>query len=154
MTHYKNEKPNIPLYKLIKNTKKNQEIYINPVSAVMGVIKRKGKFLVVKKYKSSDYWAFVAGFIEAGESAEKAIEREVKEETNVKTRAKKIISTFPYFDEKIILMIVLELEYISGKAKANDDIKVASWVKLDKYKMKPRTLGRYVFTKWFANKKN
>ena len=149
MSNYKNQKPSIPLDELIKNTRKNQKKYVSPISAVMGIIKRKDEFLVVKKKKESEYWALVAGFVEAGESIEKAIEREVKEETNIKARTKKIIGTFPYFDEKILIMIVLELEYISGKVKADDDIEVASWVKLSKNKMKPGTLGRYIFTKWF-----
>ena len=116
----------------------------------MGVVKRKGKFLVVKKNKSSEYWALVAGFIEMGESLEKAMEREVKEETNIKAKAKKIIGTFPYFDQKIIIMTVFELKYISGKPKAGDDVEVASWEKLNKNDMKPGTLGRYIFTKFYA----
>ena len=152
MPHYKNEKPSIPLKELIKNTRKSQGKYISPVPTVMGVVKQKDKFLVVKKKRTQTTWGFITGFVEAGESIERAIEREVEEETGVKIKVKKIIGTFPYFDVKITIVTVLELQYISGKVKANDDVEDAAWIKLDKNHMKSGTLGKYVFSKWFSDK--
>ena len=62
--------------------------------AVAGLVKSKdGKWLVVKKkyggLKGS--WSLPAGFVEAGETADEAVMREVREETGIDCRVKGLI---------------------------------------------------------------
>jgi len=53
------------------------------IEAVIGIIEKKGKFLIQKRPSKgllADLWEFPGGKIEVGETAEKALKREIKEE--------------------------------------------------------------------------
>jgi NADH pyrophosphatase NudC (nudix superfamily) len=70
---------------------------------VIGVIQFRDKILLLKRSKSKRYspnlWEFVSGFLKGGESAEEAVLREIKEETNLKV---KIIKSGKPFEAKDI----------------------------------------------------
>tara|TARA_B100000315_G_C14441285_1_gene524797 strand:- start:370 stop:792 length:423 start_codon:yes stop_codon:yes gene_type:complete len=131
---------------LVKNTRANQQKYVNPISCVMGLIYKNNKLLVVKKDKSLKHWQLVTGFINAGESAEQAMIREAKEETNMKVKIRSIIGTFPYLKDKFQLIIALKLDYVSGKLSAQDDIAQTEWINIkDNVKFKKGSLSEYVY---------
>jgi 8-oxo-dGTP diphosphatase len=61
--------------------------------AVSGIVDYDGKWLVVKKSYSGlkGQWSFPAGFVEANETIDEAIVREVHEETGIDTKVKDIV---------------------------------------------------------------
>lgn len=131
---------------LIQNTRANQQKYINPIPVVMGLVKKDNKVLVVKNNKALKHWQLITGFINPGESAEQAIIREAKEETNLKVRINSIIGTFPYLKDKIQLIIVFKLNYVSGKLKPQDDIVEAKWIDVkQRIKFKTNSISKYVY---------
>ena len=131
---------------LIQNTRANQQKYINPIPVVMGLVKKDNKVLVVKNNKALKHWQLITGFINPGESAEQAIIREAKEETNLKVRINSIIGTFPYLKDKIQLIIVFKLNYVSGKLKPQDDIVEAKWIDVkQRIRFKTNSISKYVY---------
>jgi len=131
---------------LIQNTRVNQQKYINPIPVVMGLVKKDNKVLVVKNNKALKHWQLVTGFVNPGESAEQAIIREAKEETNLKTKINSFLGTFPYLKDKIQLIIVFKLDYVSGKLKSQDDIVEAKWIDVkQKIKFKNNSVSEYVY---------
>jgi nucleoside triphosphatase len=66
-----------------------------PEPVVGGYIRNsKGEILLIKSPKWGDYWLVAGGHIEWGESIEKAITREIKEELGIKVEYTNLICTF------------------------------------------------------------
>lgn len=83
--------------------------------------------LVRHTYRNQDTFACVAGFIEAGESAENAVRREVLEEVGLKIKNIRFAGTqsWPFPDQ---LMLAYYAEYESGEIKLQkEEIAEASW---------------------------
>lgn len=134
---------------LIENTRKNQEKYNNPIPVVMGLIHKNDKIVVVKNDINLKHWQLVAGFINAGESAENAILREALEETGLKVKISDIIGTFPLQKNLIQLVIAFNLEYLSGRLIAQDDIVEAKWVDVkEDIRLKKDSLSEYIYKKY------
>ena len=77
--------------------------------------------------RNQDIYTCIAGFIEAGESAEEAVSREVKEEVgiNVKNIKYKGSQGWPFPDQ---LMLAFTAEYESGTIKLQEDeLSEAKW---------------------------
>ena len=96
-----------------------------PSITVDGVIIKNGKILLVKR-KNEPFkgrWALPGGFVEYGETVEKAVLREVKEETGMDAKIKKLVGVYsdPARDPRghtISIVFLLEGE---GDAIAGDD---------------------------------
>ena len=131
---------------LVKNTRKNQKRYVNPIPIVIGLVCRNNKVLVVKNDKNLKHWQLIAGFINAGESAEEAIIRETFEETRLKVKISDIIGTFPYQKDLIQLIIAFKLKHQSGEPVAQDDVVEAKWVNTkDKVHFKKNSVSGYIY---------
>jgi len=99
---------------------------------VGGLCMYQNKILFVKhKYGSSEgMWTLPGGYVELGESLTNAIEREVLEETGVKTQAMELLTVRHMSNEKIgkglisDLYLVFRLEYIGGEPSAEDTLEV------------------------------
>ncbi|NPD88772.1 MAG: NUDIX domain-containing protein [Asgard group archaeon] len=99
---------------------------------VGGLCLYKDKILFVKhKYGVSEgLWTLPGGYVEHGESLTNAIEREVLEETGVKTQALELLTIRHMINEKkdkgLIsdLYIVFKLDYVGGKPSADDLLEV------------------------------
>jgi len=99
---------------------------------VGGLCLYQDRVLFVKhKYGVSEgLWTLPGGYVELGESLTKAIEREVLEETGVKTQALELLTIRHMTNEKETkglisdLYIVFRLEYLSGEPSANDLLEV------------------------------
>jgi|SRR3989344_5601552 len=134
---------------LVESTRRNQKLYPSPIPAVIGLIHKGTKVLVVKNDKKLKHWQLVAGFINPGESAEQAMVREVKEETNLVVKPRKILGTFPYQKGSMQLIIAIDLIYISGLLTAQDDIIEAKWVeKKERVRLKKGSLSEFLFKKY------
>lgn len=87
--------------------------------------------LVKNKNRTRDVYSCVAGFVEAGESAEQCVEREVMEETGIKIQNVRYIGSqsWPFPDQ---LMLAFRAEYLDGKIKVQEEeLDDAAWFKKD-----------------------
>lgn len=97
-----------------------------PEPVVGGYIRNyKGEILLIKSPKWGDYWLVAGGHIEWGESIEKAIKREIKEELGIEVKYTNLICTFedifPADYYKKSHMIYLQCECM---AKPKQEIKI------------------------------
>ena len=94
---------------------------------------RKGDELLMAKhsYHETIRYALIAGFVEAGESIEEAVHREVAEEVGIKIKNLKYqkSQSWPFPNS---LMLAFTAEYDSGDIKVDgDEILKAKWFKKD-----------------------
>jgi len=71
-------------------------VHRRPALTVDAIVERKGSILLVKRGSEPFYmrWALPGGFVEKGESAEEAVEREVKEETGLEVRSMELQNVY------------------------------------------------------------
>lgn len=89
-------------------------------------------------YRNQDVYTCVAGFIEAGETAENAVRREIFEEVHLNVKNVQYIKSqsWPFPDQ---LMLAFQAEYDSGEiVLQKDEIADAKWFKLDSLPPTPR----------------
>jgi NAD+ diphosphatase len=99
------------------------------ISPAMMVLIRKGDSVLLAMHAQSPYkrYTALAGFLEAGESVEEAIHREVEEEVGLKVHKLKYFGSqswpFPHS-----LMIAFTAEYLSGDIRVDtNEIAEARW---------------------------
>lgn len=104
------------------------------ISPCVIVLVTKGDEVLLAKsvaHKDSPWYSTLAGFIEAGESAEQAVHREVFEEVGIKIHnlCYKNSQTWPYPHQ---LMLGYEAEYLSGNiVMQEEEIHDAKWWHID-----------------------
>jgi len=106
-----------------------------PSVTVDGVIIKNGKILLIKRRNEpfKGMWALPGGFVEYGERVEDAVIREIREETGLNARIKKLIGVYsdPKRDPRghtISIVFLLEAE---GEAKGGDDAMEAKFFDLN-----------------------
>jgi len=100
----------------------------------IGVLQFKDKILLLKRGRNRKYspnlWEFISGFLKGGESAEEAILREIKEETNLKV---KIIKSGKPFEAKDIwgrwIVIPFLISVQSNKVKISREHSQIKWIR-------------------------
>ena len=111
-----------------------------PRVAVGAVVLRGRKILLVKREKAPQKgkWAIPGGSVKLGETLQKAAEREIKEETGLKVKAKRPLYTFDLIErdsqgEIIFHYVIVDLlaEYIGGEVSPADDVSDAGWFAFD-----------------------
>ncbi|MBU1037620.1 MAG: 8-oxo-dGTP diphosphatase MutT [Candidatus Omnitrophica bacterium] len=107
------------------------------------VIEKDGKILIAKRRigdRHGGRWEFPGGKIDAGETPEECLKRELKEELGIEAEIGELIcsSTFKYMFVPLELL-VYKVRHISGKFRAldHDELK---WVE-------PSELAKYDFVK-------
>ena len=112
--------------------------YNNPKPTAVAIIQRDGKVLLTKrKYDPyQGYWDLPGGFMEPGETVEKALKREIWEETALEVNNLRYYCSYPNnyvygtFESTVIgIFFLAEIE--SGKAKAGDDVLDLAWFAWD-----------------------
>lgn len=105
------------------------EFYINTVPCNAAIIENeKGEILLVKRKfdPKKGYWDWPGGFLDAGESLEDSIKREIKEELNVEIELGKFVGVYSdtYLFQNInnpVICIVMAGK-IKGEIKVSDDV--------------------------------
>ena len=98
----------------------------HPSVAVDGIVLHGGKLVAVRR-KNEPYRGMPAlpgGFVELGETTADAVVREVREETGLETRVKRLVGVFsdPRRDPRgHVISIVYELDAVGGRLKAGSD---------------------------------
>jgi 8-oxo-dGTP pyrophosphatase MutT (NUDIX family) len=110
----------------------------NRKQGVAAIIQKSNRFLFVKRsnYKESakGYWCPVTGVIEANETQEEALQREVMEEVGLNVVADKKICQIPTHDKQYTLHF-WTTKIISGEARiTSNESTDLKWVTLDEMK--------------------
>jgi len=100
------------------------ELYQNPLPTVDIIIEMESKGIILIKRKNPPYgWALPGGFVDYGESLEKAAIREAKEETNLDVKLEKQLHTYsdPSRDPRHHSISTVYIAKAKGVPQAKDD---------------------------------
>jgi 8-oxo-dGTP diphosphatase len=111
--------------------------YRNPTLTVDGIVLIDGKIVLVRRGRDphKGEYALPGGIVEYGETVEKAIVREVEEETGLKTDILEIVGLYsgPLRDPRgHFISICFHLQRLSGDLKGGDDAETAVLYPLDR----------------------
>lgn len=109
--------------------------YANPLPSAVALVLRNGhEVLMVKRgvRPSKGKWALPSGFVEAGETPEQTVIRELKEETDINGTLGHLIGVYtePTKTYGNVLLIAYQIEYRSGKPRARTDTVAAKFFPL------------------------
>jgi 8-oxo-dGTP diphosphatase len=109
--------------------------YENPALTVDAVWIRAGKVLLIRRRGPPfrGFWAFPGGFVELRETVEEALVRELKEETGLVGRPRKIVGVFSGPDRdprKPTTTVAFLVGGKGGRPAGRDDATSAEWVPL------------------------
>ncbi|RLF60873.1 MAG: ADP-ribose pyrophosphatase [Thermoplasmata archaeon] len=110
--------------------------YRNPKLTVDGIIREDKKVLLIKRKKEPfrNMWALPGGFVEYGERVEDAVKREVKEETGLDVKIKRLFGVYSDPDRDPrghTVSIVFVLEIVGGDLRGGDDASDARFFPLN-----------------------
>lgn len=102
----------------------------------MRSVEKGGKLLLVRRGREpfKGRYALPGGFVEYGETTERAVLRELEEETGIKGRIKELlcVRSDPARDPRAhTVSVVYAVEPTSKRTSAGDDASEAEWVAID-----------------------
>lgn len=105
-----------------------------PMIVTAAIIEDEGKYLITQRLEGSHNglrWEFPGGKLDFGEDPRECLEREIQEELGIKIRAGDLFeySSHVYNEEKHVLLLGINCEYISGEIKKHE-INDYAWVEL------------------------
>ena len=110
----------------------NKELFPRLEPCVIVLVRKDDKILLARhKGRFTDRFVCISGFIEAGESAEEAVFREVKEETGISVKNIRFMGSqsWPFPDQ---LMLAFEADWERGEIKIQEDeLLEAAWFPAD-----------------------
>lgn len=126
------------------------ELYLNVAAAVAGVIvDEQGRMVVLVRGKEpgKGQWDLPGGFVDAGETAEEALRREVREETGLEVTGLRYLGAWPNVYlyggvryRTLDLGFVCEVSEIGGARPREDDVAEVLFLRPDEI-----DLGRFAF---------
>ena len=107
----------------------------SPKLTVDAVWIRRSRILLVRRARRPfrDRWALPGGFVEAGETTEQAVVRELREETGLAARAIGLVGVYsePGRDPRgASVTVAYRMRGRGGTPRAADDARAAEWVEL------------------------
>lgn len=105
------------------------------ITVVAALIKKEDKILIARRATGDlnvyGKWEFPGGKVEAGETEENAIEREIKEEFEMDIKAIKFITNnICEYPTRTIDLRLYECEYLGGEFKLHDHLEYA-WININ-----------------------
>lgn len=115
-----------------------------PILIVQALIRKNtGQYLVIKRASAVEIgtWEFPGGRLDSGETIEKALEREVMEETNLKVDIERFVGWGQGFGienkeqgKKVDRFVMFfECKLIKGKIRLSDEIADHKWAALEEF---------------------
>ena len=93
----------------------------NPLPVVAALVEREGRMVLARNHAWAEgVLGLVTGFLEAGETPEAAVAREVKEELNLDARAVSLIGVYP-FERKNEIIIAYHVQ-ADGEVVLNEEL--------------------------------
>ncbi len=112
----------------------------NPTPVVAAIIEHDGQVLLARgKGWPEKFFALVTGFLEANETPEQAVLREVKEETNLDGRVVSLVGVYP-FEMRNELIICFHVE-ATGTITLSEELEATKHLPKEKVKSWPMGTG-------------
>lgn len=107
--------------------------FVDPKVSVVGLLAEGRRVLLVRRgvEPMKGFWALPGGYMDAGETPEGALAREVLEEAGVVARTGALLGVFPLLNGSdtagIVLAYAIERDGDAGEPVAGDDVSEARW---------------------------
>jgi len=122
----------------------------NPTPVLAAVVEYEGKVLLARNAAwPAKMFALITGFMEAGETPEYGIEREIKEETSLDTQALKLIGVYDF--QRMNQVIIAYHAVCSGKVSLSPELVDYRLYELDKLQCWPAGTG-YALADWLRSR--
>ena len=99
--------------------------YANPLPSAVAFVHREGDILLIKRgvAPSRGKWALPSGFVEPDELPEETALRELREETGIKGKVKRLLGVYtePTKLYGNVLLIAYDVQYLTGRLRASTD---------------------------------
>lgn len=99
--------------------------YVNPLPAAVAIAEQGSELLLIKRSlpPGEGLWTFPSGFMEAGETPEKACLRELKEETGMVGEIQKLVGIYHAYSQIYgdVLNLCYQVKLVAGTLTAGDD---------------------------------
>ena len=122
----------------------------NPTPVLAAVVEYEGKVLLARNAAwPSKMFALITGFMEAAETPEGGIEREIKEETSLDTQALKLIGVYDF--QRMNQVIIAYHAVCSGEVSLSPELVDYRLYELDQLKCWPAGTG-YALADWLRSR--
>lgn len=115
--------------------------YENPIPTIDAIIEKDDRIVLVKR-KNKPFegrLALPGGFVELGETVERASIREAEEETGLKIKLKEILGAYSHPKRNPLLhtlAVVFVADPVGGKLRAGSEVEEARWFNLNEISFK------------------
>ncbi len=122
----------------------------NPTPVLAAVVEYEGKVLLARNAAwPGKMFALITGFMEAGETPEYGIEREIKEETSLDTQTLKLIGVYDF--QRMNQVIIAYHAVCSGKVSLSPELVDYRLYEFDKLQCWPAGTG-YALADWLRSR--
>lgn len=112
----------------------------NPTPVVAGIVQQGNEVILVRNKGWPETWyGLVTGFLEAGESPEQGIVREVKEELDLESEVRSLVGLYPFY--QMNQLIIAYHVFAVGEVSLGDELADHRRVVIEKLKPWPFATG-------------